>query len=165
MELTVNIKRFAALVMTVVMVFALCSCFSRYSKDPKKNAQVIVASVEKEYPENNEKPGRYCLMLHARMFNSSDFRDLDTEVKMETAEEVAELVMEKFPDVFEDYGWRKVPYGDDYDYELLMFYEGGEYYVPVYSVVNYDDDEWNVYESADIIYLEDNVEHIEYEEK
>ena len=119
-------------------------------------------------PDYNEKPGRFCLMLHASMFNSGDFRDVDTEIKMETAEEVAELVMEKFPGVFEDYGWRKVPAGgdyDDYDYELLMFYEGGKYYVPVYSVVNYDEDEWNVYEEADIIYLEDNIEHIEYEEK
>lgn len=160
-------KRFAALLMTFVMVFALCSC-SRFSKDPKKNAKVLIASVEKEYPEYNEKPGRFCLMLHATMFNSGSFRDVDTEVKMKTAEEAAELVMEKFPDVFEDYGWRKVPAGgdyDDYDYELLMFYEGGGYYVPIYSVVNYDEDEWNVYEEADIIYVEDNIVHVEYEEK
>lgn len=160
-------KRIAALFMTFVMVFALCSC-SRFSKDPKKNAQILVASVEKEYPEYNEKPGRFCLMLHATMFNSGSFRDVDTEVKMKTAEEAAELVMEKFPDVFEDYGWRKVPAGgdyDDYEYELLMFYEGGEYYVPIYSVVNYDEDEWSVYESADIIYVDVNIVHVEYEEK
>ena len=160
-------KKIATLILTLVMVFALCAC-SRFSKDPKKNAQILVAKVEKEYPDYNEKPGRFCLMLHASMFNSGDFRDVDTEIRMETAEEVAELVMEKFPGVFEDYGWRKVPAGgdyDDYDYELLMFYEGGKYYVPVYSVVNYDEDEWNVYEEADIIYLEDNIEHIEYEEK
>ena len=160
-------KKIATLILTMVMVFALCAC-SRFSKDPKKNALILVAKVEKEYPDYNEKPGRFCLMLHASMFNSGDFRDVDTEIRMETAEEVAELVMEKFPGVFEDYGWRKVPAGgdyDDYDYELLMFYEGGKYYVPVYSVVNYDEDEWNVYEEADIIYLEDNIEHIEYEEK
>lgn len=160
-------KRIAALFMTFVMVFALCSC-SRFSKDPKKNAQILVASVEKEYPEYNEKPGRFCLMLHATMFNSGSFRDVDTEVKMKTAEEAAELVMEKFPDVFEDYGWRKVPAGgdyDDYEYELLMFYEGGGYYVPIYSVVNYDEDEWSVYESADIIYVDVNIVHVEYEEK
>ena len=162
-----NTKHLAALLMTVVMIFALCSC-SRFSKDPKKNARILVASVEKDYPEYNEKPGRFCLMLHATMFNSGSFHDVDTEVKMATAEEAAELVMEKFPGVFDDYGWRKVPAGgdlDDYDYELLMFYEGGEYYVPVYSVVNYDEDEWNVYESADIIYVEDNIVHVEYEEK
>ena len=162
-----NTKHLAALLMTVVMIFALCSC-SRFSKDPKKNAQVLIASVEKEYPEYDKKPGRFCLMLHATMFNSGSFRDVDTEVRMATAEEAAELVMEKFPGVFEDYGWRKVPAGgdyDDYDYELLMFYEGGEYYVPIYSVVNYDEDEWNVYEEADIIYVEDNIEHVEYEEK
>lgn len=163
---TMITKRLAAMLMTMVMVFAMCACGNRYSKDPKKNAQIVIARVEKKYPEYDEKPGRFCLMVHATMFNSADFRNIDTEVKMETAEEVAELVMEKFPGVFEDYGWRKVPYGDDYDYEFLMFYEGSEYYVPVYSVVDGgDEDEWNVYESADIIYLEDNIEHIEYEEK
>ena len=75
-----NTKRFAALLMTLVMVFALCSC-SRFSKDPKKNARILVASVEKDYPEYNEKPGRFCLMLHATMFNSGSFHDVDTDVR------------------------------------------------------------------------------------
>ena len=82
-------KRLAAMLMTMVMVFAMCACGNRYSKDPKKNAQIVIARVEKKYPEYDEKPGRFCLMVHATMFNSADFRNIDTEVKMETAEEVA----------------------------------------------------------------------------